>query len=102
MKDKLVWPIVAVICASIIGTGLYFGLRDTGPEQPGQETLHEQTGGGQYGNEPSTDEITVYATRTGECYHRSTCGYLRASKIPMTLGEAKRRYRPCSRCRPPR
>ena len=43
----------------------------------------------------------VYVTRTGKCYHRGSCGYLRKSKIPMKLSEARKRYRPCSRCRPP-
>lgn len=48
-----------------------------------------------------TNNITVYVTRTGECYHRGSCGYLRRSKIPMNLSDAKRQYRACSRCRPP-
>ena len=43
----------------------------------------------------------VYVTRTGKCYHRGSCSYLRKSKIPIKLSEARKRYRPCSRCRPP-
>ena len=43
----------------------------------------------------------VYVTRTGKCYHRGSCSYLRKSKIPMRLSEARKRYRPCSRCKPP-
>lgn len=45
--------------------------------------------------------ITVYVTRTGECYHRGNCSYLRKSKIPIALEDAKEDYRPCSRCKPP-
>lgn len=46
---------------------------------------------------------TVYITRTGECYHMGNCGYLRKSKIEITLSDAvSRGYRPCSRCHPPR
>lgn len=54
--------------------------------------------------EPETEvkEITVYITRTGSKYHRSGCRYLRQSRIPISLSEAKRRgYGACSVCRPP-
>lgn len=44
---------------------------------------------------------TVYVTRTGEKYHRDGCRYLRQSRIPMKLSEAKKMYAPCSVCRPP-
>ena len=48
------------------------------------------------------NELTVYITDTGERYHLSTCRYLRYSKHPIPLGEAKRRgYTPCKVCRPP-
>ena len=43
---------------------------------------------------------TVYITRTGAKYHRGSCRYLRYSKIPITLENAKRSYGPCSVCRP--
>ena len=44
----------------------------------------------------------VYITRTGECYHRDGCSYLK-SRIEVTLQEAvDRGYRACSRCSPPR
>ena len=43
----------------------------------------------------------VYVTRTGECYHRSGCRYLSSSRIPITLREAREKYRPCSVCKPP-
>ena len=48
-------------------------------------------------------ETTVYITKTGSKYHRGTCSYLRKSKFPISLWEAKARgYTPCSRCKPPR
>ena len=43
---------------------------------------------------------TVYITRTGKKYHRGSCSYLRSSKIPISLTDAKRRYSPCSVCNP--
>jgi hypothetical protein len=49
-----------------------------------------------------TKEQTVYATRTGKKYHRATCGYLRQSKIPVSLKDAKARgLTACSVCKPP-
>lgn len=46
--------------------------------------------------------VTVYITNTGEKYHRGTCRYLRQSKIPISLSNAKGRgYTPCKVCRPP-
>ena len=47
------------------------------------------------------EEETVYVTRTGSKYHRLSCQYLRRSRIPISLKEAKRSYEPCSVCRPP-
>ena len=47
--------------------------------------------------------ITVYITKTGKKYHRSSCSYLRRSKIPIFLKDAcARGYTPCSRCSPPK
>lgn len=48
---------------------------------------------------PSSVEVseTVYVTKTGECYHKEGCSYLK-SKIPMILEQAQKNYRPCSRC----
>ncbi|TLM80123.1 MAG: hypothetical protein FDZ75_08605 [Actinobacteria bacterium] len=47
--------------------------------------------------------VYVYITKTGHKYHRSTCRYLRYSKIRVTLRDAKRRgYTACLVCRPPR
>ena len=53
---------------------------------------------------PTTDTqgVTVYITRTGTKYHRNGCRYLRKSKIPISLKEAKQHYGPCSVCNPPR
>ncbi len=46
---------------------------------------------------------TVYITKTGKKYHRSSCNYLRSSKIPISLKDAcARGYTSCSRCRPPK
>jgi hypothetical protein len=45
--------------------------------------------------------VTVYVTRTGECYHRLGCSSLRKSCIPTPLSEARQSYRPCQRCHPP-
>ena len=47
--------------------------------------------------------IPVYITKTGKKYHRSSCSYLRRSKIPISLKDAcDRGYTPCSRCNPPK
>ena len=44
-------------------------------------------------------EQTVYITKTGSCYHKISCSYLRYSCISIDLSDAKSRgYRPCSRC----
>lgn len=98
MQNRLVWPVVVVVCASIIALGIYYGLQDDDQAGPSQTSSLE---GGRVKSDSSTEGITVYATRTGQCYHRGSCSYLRRSKIPMPLSEAKVRYRPCSRCRPP-
>jgi hypothetical protein len=45
---------------------------------------------------------TVYITRTGKKYHRDGCRYLAASKIPISLKDAKANgYTACKVCRPP-
>jgi hypothetical protein len=49
-----------------------------------------------------TQTETVYITRTGAKYHRPGCRYLRQSKIPVPLKEARQHYAPCSVCKPPR
>lgn len=50
---------------------------------------------------PQPQSVTVYATRTGEKYHRAGCRHLARSQIPMALADAAARYGPCSVCRPP-
>lgn len=105
-KNNFVWPVVAVVCTCIIASGVYLGLRNHQP----QPTIQS------YAVSPSSDYATsdsrvstgidksdpiVYVTQTGQCYHSGTCSYLRKSKIPMKLSEAKMRYRPCSKCGPP-
>ncbi len=45
-------------------------------------------------------DTIVYVTKTGECYHRADCSYLKSS-IAISLAEAAENYRPCSRCNPP-
>jgi len=56
--------------------------------------------------QPKTDqkkEVTVYVTRTGKKYHVDGCRYLRQSRIPVALKDAKAQgYTPCAVCRPPR
>jgi hypothetical protein len=48
------------------------------------------------------DDILVYITKTGNKYHKKVCTYLRQSKIPISLGDAKvNGYTPCSKCKPP-
>ncbi len=56
-------------------------------------------------NEPAladgTDDVIVYITKTGECYHRGSCRYLHSSKIPILKSKAiALGYRPCKVCKP--
>ncbi|WP_352404471.1 ComEC/Rec2 family competence protein [Sporanaerobacter acetigenes] len=49
----------------------------------------------------SNKEATVYITNTGSKYHKAGCRYLKKSKIPMKLSEAKSQgYTPCKVCNP--
>ena len=43
---------------------------------------------------------TVYITKTGKKYHRSTCRYLKKSKIAISRKKAMKRYKPCKVCKP--
>ncbi|WP_242156371.1 hypothetical protein [Aestuariivivens sediminis] len=44
---------------------------------------------------------TVFTTKTGEKYHKSTCHYLKYSKKEITLEKAKElNYMACSVCKP--
>jgi hypothetical protein len=104
--SKFVWPATALLCAAVIGAGAYFGLKSyhSPAVQNYGVSTSDPTAGGAEVSQAASDETaaSVYVTRTGECYHRGTCSYLRRSKIPMELSDAKRRYRPCSKCNPPR
>jgi hypothetical protein len=52
---------------------------------------------------PAADmKAKVFVTRTGGTYHRDSCRFLAKSKIEMALGLARQKYRPCSRCAPPK
>lgn len=52
-------------------------------------------------NSNSKKEKIVYITNTGTKYHKSSCSYLKQSKISISLSKAiKRGYTPCSRCNP--
>jgi hypothetical protein len=45
---------------------------------------------------------TVYVTKTGAKYHKSTCQYLKYSKIESTVEKATNSgYTACSVCKPP-
>ena len=107
MQNKLIWPAVAIICAIIIASGIYLGLRDSQP-QPTLQTFTETSlseydiPGGRVSTKSDRSDPIVYVTRTGQRYHTGSCSYLKYSKIPMKLSEARKRYRPCSRCRPSR
>ena len=78
-----------------------------------QETMHTPTAA--YNQPPTlvsktssvkpssknTKEVTVYITKTGNKYHRAGCRYLSKSQIPISLSQVKKKYTPCSVCRPP-
>ena len=61
------------------------------------------TGGSTHKSSNATNQNeTVYATKSGNCYHTAGCSSLRKSKEAITLGEAKARgLKPCSKCHPP-
>lgn len=49
----------------------------------------------------STKSQTVYITKTGSKYHKSTCRTLKKSKIKVTLKQAKADgNEPCKVCKP--
>ena len=49
----------------------------------------------------SSGGYTVYITNTGAKYHRGSCRWLYASKIPVSVGDAiARGYEPCKVCKP--
>jgi hypothetical protein len=81
-------PVLRLLLVAVISQAVVWG------QAPQQRVERER---------PVADgaSTTVYATRTGEKYHREICRYLSKSKIPMELKEAAARYGPCSVCRPP-
>lgn len=50
---------------------------------------------------PARAEETVYVTKTGAKYHKPGCRHLKSSSIPMKLEEARKKFGPCSVCKPP-
>lgn len=45
--------------------------------------------------------VTVYVTDAGTKYHRAGCRFLSKSMHEIALGEAVKKYEPCSVCKPP-
>ena len=45
---------------------------------------------------------TVYVTDKGKKYHLQGCRYLKDSKRPLPLEEAKKNYSPCQVCKAPK
>jgi micrococcal nuclease len=45
-------------------------------------------------------QVIVYASRTGKKYHTASCRYLKKSRIPMKLTEAKMALSACKVCKP--
>jgi fibronectin type 3 domain-containing protein len=48
-----------------------------------------------------TQSSAVYITENGTKYHLSGCRYLSKSAFSISLTEARRKYSPCSVCKPP-
>ena len=106
MREKFTWPLVAITCAVIVAFGAYFGLKGNQPQpafqtHTGTLSSNHDISASQVSTKTNESDPIVYVTQTGQCYHSGTCSYLRKSKIPMKLSEAKMRYRPCSKCGPP-
>ena len=45
---------------------------------------------------------TVYGTDKGKKYHLEGCRYLKDSKRPLSLDEARKSYSPCRVCKAPK
>lgn len=78
------------------------GRAEDDARKPAPASAAGRTGEGRTAAASEPEGETVYVTRTGSKYHRSGCQYLRRSRIPVSLKEAKQSYEPCSVCRPPR
>lgn len=74
MKSKLFLKILTVFTSVILLTSVVYG---------------------------ASGDTIVHRTKTGECYHKAGCSYLK-SDIEVTLSDAiELGLRPCSRCHPP-
>ena len=51
---------------------------------------------------PGHDHETVFVTASGKKYHKDGCRYLKKSKTPISLDEAKAKYSACKVCKPPK
>ncbi|MBW7904183.1 MAG: thermonuclease family protein [Phycisphaerae bacterium] len=51
--------------------------------------------------EASDAGLTVYVTPNGQRYHRAGCSFLSETARPIPLAEARGKYGPCKRCKPP-
>ena len=71
------------------GPRLASDVRAVAPKPPAPKT-----------DEPSGSTI-VYITKSGTHYHAAGCPYLRTSSRKISLSEADKRFKPCSRCKPP-
>ncbi len=47
-------------------------------------------------------DVVVYVTKTGKCYHRKDCRFLRTSSIAMPISKARLKHRACKVCKPPK
>ena len=84
-KEAVIIKFFAVLLSTLLITGCF-------PLMGCQGALNNSEG-----SPPPVEEkkeLTVYITRTGECYHRTGCQYLRQSCIPVDLDDAKDYYRP--------
>lgn len=69
---------------------------------PPETELNQTESNNQQPQTSQDDSTIVYITKTGGKYHRGSCFYLKQSRIPIKLNEAKNRdYTSCSRCKPP-
>ena len=39
-----------------------------------------------------------YVTKTGKCFHKKGCRYLKRLKMCMNLEKARKKYKPCKNC----
>lgn len=94
---------IALVFGIAVGFIFTAGCKEKPPDTTYNESFDEQPARTDppAGKDQATS-VVVYITRTGECYHRGNCSYLRQSKIPKDLEYAKKHYRACSRCRPPK